>query len=151
MTQSLRRQVTSQVWLEAVPNNTTLAELDGHIKEGKGLLDTLFLLVFRVTETSRIEIGHTSFSPLPGCCGIVVSHGTYLTEQTRGSGLSEPFRKLKEQIARELGYSLMLATTDMANFPAVGNMFRSNYQMVDAFTNKRTGHLIGLGIKKLTN
>jgi len=96
-------------------------------------------------------IGQFSFSALPGCCGVVVSHNTrrtgYLYDQNRL--LSDRFRRIKEAFAEHLGYSVMIATTDMANLPAVGNMFKSNYKIVDTFNNKRTDHLIGIGIKKL--
>lgn len=115
----------------------------------KGFTEEALFEVFRVTPDSEILIGHTFFSPFPGCCGIVVSHGTYLTEKSRHSGLSDPFRKLKENIARECGYTCMVATTQMSNIPAVGNFFKSRYKFVQTFTNKRTGNLLGVGMKIL--
>lgn len=94
-------------------------------------------------------IGHFYFSPMPGCCGIIVSHHTYLNRDKRSSGFSEPFRNLKEELAKKLGYTRMIATTQMDNVPGVKNMFKSKYRIVDTFTNKRTGNLLGLGIKRL--
>lgn len=117
--------------------------------EEKGFEETLTFEIFRVSENSEILVGETSFSPFPGCCGIVVSHNTFLTERTRHSGLSNSFRKLKEHIARETGYTKMIATTQMSNIPAVGNFFKSRYRFVETFVNKRTNNLLGIGIKTL--
>lgn len=105
--------------------------------------------LFRCTVDTEFPIGSFSFTEMPGCCGIVVSHATYLTEQTRHSGLSDSFRGLKEALAKELGYSLMLATTIMTLPASVGNMIKSKYKIDNVFVNKRTGNNIGLGIKKL--
>jgi hypothetical protein len=116
----------------------------------KGFFHETSFDIFRVTADSEIKVGHTYMTPLPGCCGIVVSHCTSLTEMTRHSGLSNPFRELKEKIAKDMGYTMMLATTDMANIPAVGNFFKSKYKFVDTFINKRTNHLIGIGLKRLS-
>lgn len=133
------------VWLEA-----RCDQLDESAVElAKGLEKQANFQVYRVTATSEYKIGSTSLSPMPGCCGIVVSHFTYLTPDNRGKGLSNHFRNLKENLVKALGYGLMIATTDMANFPAVGNMFKSKYTMVESFVNPRTSHLIGVGVKKV--
>jgi hypothetical protein len=100
---------------------------------------------------SQWVLGDFSFAALPGCCGVVVSHDTVrrglLYEGNKY--FSDNFRRIKEAFAKHLGYSVMIATTDMANLPAVGNMFKSNYKIVDTFSNARTDHLIGIGIKRL--
>lgn len=128
--------------------NNAYLEAEGALGEdagAKGLHSPVLFKVYRVSTSSRIEIGCTSMAPLPGCCGVVVSFHTYLNALNRHTGLSEEFRKLKRTMAEELGYSLMICTADMSNIPAVGNMLKS-YKVVSTFTNKRTGHLIGLGI-----
>lgn len=140
----VKQEVANSVWLEArTPEDWPFNE--------KGLMDhhPQRFEVFRVTDHSEFNIGYTYFSPFPGCCGAVVSHHTYLNPDSRHSGLSEPFRKLKEKIAKEMGYPLMVATTDMENIPAVGNFFKSGYNIVQTWMNKRTGHLLALGIKKV--
>lgn len=133
------------VWLEA-----RCDQLDESAVElAKGLEKQANFQIYRVTATSEYLIGSTSMSPMPGCCGIVVSHFTKLTLENQGKGLSNPYRSLKENLAKALGYGLMIATTDMANFPAVGNMFKSKYNMIESFINPRTGHLVGVGVKKV--
>lgn len=116
-------------------------------EDGKGLDKQVNFKLYRVSKTSKHEIGSFSFSPMPGCCGVVVSHFTYLHKDMRGQGLSDAFRQLKEDLAKALGYSMMIATTQMENLPAVGNMMKSKYHMPVTFTNKRTNKLLGLGYK----
>ena len=127
------------------------ADTKFELEQEKGLddLGSVFFNIHRVTDHSDSFIGHTFFSAMPGCCGIVVSHGTYLTEYTRHTGLSQPFRDLKELIAKKLGYSAMIATTQLDNIPAVGNMLKSKYNIRHTFTNSRTGNLLGVGFKVL--
>ena len=119
------------------------------LTEQKGLDKTIRFKLFRVSNNSEHEIGGFSFSPMPGCCGVVVSHETFLTPDNRGTGLSDPFRELKHEFAVALGYSLMIMTTQMKNLPAVGNMMKSGYISPVTFTNKRTGNLIALGYKEI--
>jgi hypothetical protein len=115
----------------------------------KGSDITLRFNIYRVTDTSKIHIGGHCFTELPGCNSVVVSHGTYLTDKTKHSGLSNSFRNLKEKIARGLGYNLMIATCEMSNIPAVGNMFKSKYRLLDPFVSYKSKNLVTLGTKQL--
>ena len=100
---------------------------------------------------NNFEAGWFSFTALPGCCGVVVSHDTKRIGlfQDWNKKLSDDFRAIKEKFAKKLGYSMIIATTDMANIPAVGNMIKSGYTMNKPFTNKRTGNLLSVGVKAL--
>lgn len=135
------------VWLEArTADNEFYEDL---VKEQKGLRKETMFTLHRVTDYSEYQIGQFALAPMPGCCGIVVSCYTFLKEDNRGQGLSEPFRQLKHKLAKDLGYTVMIATTQTKNIPAVGNMIKSKYKIVDVFRNKRTGNDIGIGIKVL--
>ncbi len=140
-----KQSIDADLWLEA-RCETLEQEV---IENAKGLAREARFSIFMMSSHSEFLIGKTSLSPMPGCCGIVVSHYTELTPNNRGTSLSDPFRDLKSNLAKALGYTVMVATTDMSNFPAVGNMFKSKYKMVSSFINKRTNHLIGIGIKTL--
>jgi len=111
----------------------------------KGLFSTAHFQ-FKV---GKLLLGSFRMSPMPGCCGVVISHETHLAPAYRNTGYSDRFREIKEALAKHLGYSVMIATTQMHNLSAVGNMYKSKYNMVDTFNNKRTNNLIGIGIKKL--
>lgn len=104
---------------------------------------------FKVIGSYNNEIGHFSFSPMPGCCGIVVSHDTYLNPDVRRTFNSNAFRGLKEAFAKRLGYSRMIATTVMSDPASSGNMMKSGYRINDVFRNKRTSNDVGIGIKKI--
>jgi hypothetical protein len=107
----------------------------------------VFFKVDRVTGHSVIEIGGFAFHTFPWCGSVVISGGSYLTKETQHSGLSDPFRKLKENIARDLGFSMMVCTLDMANVPAIGNAMKSKYR-IETFKGTE-GNLLGFGTKKL--
>ena len=106
-------------------------------------------ITFSIFSNEDIPAGSFMFYPMPGCCGIVVSTGTYLHKQFRGGQLSRDFRVLKERIAKELGYSCMIATTKMDDIPARKNMEKGNYKFVEEFVNSRTGNRLGIGGKLL--
>lgn len=137
--------VNERVSLEAVSERDD----DYILEEHKELWQETRFDVFRVSENSRINIGQFRFSSLPGCPGIVVSHGTFLNKNTRGQGLSDDFRKLKERLAKELGYSVMIATVDLSNIPGVGNLMKSKYDICKTFRNGRSDHEVGFGWKVL--
>jgi len=127
--------------------------MEDHIEYQKGLYKetkfTFHSISNRQTPPEPVarQLGYFYFSPMPGCCGIVVSHNTFLNTDCRGSGVSDPFRKIKNELAKALGYTVMIATTQMHNLPGVGNMIKSKYKIPLTFTNKRTSNLIGLGYK----
>ena len=116
----------------------------------KGLDKRAYFKFQRVGSDGTVyDYGNFVFAPVEGCCGIVVSAYTFLNKSVRGTGYSDKFRDMKESLARQLGYSMMIATTQMKNIPAVSNMIKSKYNIVDTFTNKRTNNLLGLGMKRL--
>lgn len=116
---------------------------------GKGLHSTASFTLSKIVDGKPTPIGHFSLSPLPGCCGTVVSHDTYLISTERGGKLSEPFRKLKTALARHLGYSLMIATSRTDQPASIKNMTKSGYKIGGEFVNRRTGNPIALGLKVL--
>lgn len=124
----------------------------------KGLYDTLWCNVIRTKEEKpvldddafyKLIIGSFAFSPMPGCCGLVVSHGTWRDKRTIAefSKDSDMFRECKTALAKKLGYSAMIATTQMKEVASVLNMVKSGYHIERTFTNKRTSNLLGVGIK----
>lgn len=114
-----------------------------------------------IARTSEIDkqnvnsfcIGKFSFAPMYGCCGVVVS--AFSSRENRDRTLhvypieSEVFRWAKQEFAKALGYSAMIATAQMHNIPAVKNLFTSGYTLNKPFINKRTNNLLGFGFKQL--
>ena len=85
------------------------------------------------------ELGYFKLHPMPGCCGVVVSTDSFLELQERGT-FSKQFHYLKEYVAKELGYSLMLATTQTSNFPELIGAAKNGWKLHPAFINRRTNH-----------
>lgn len=90
-------------------------------------------------EKTEREIGFFCFSPMPGCCGVVVSTGSWLEVKERGSNIGEHFHQLKAFVAKQLGYSRMLATTQTKNFPELIGAAKHGWKLHEAFINTRTG------------
>lgn len=145
----------TDVWLEAEPSHNGHIipedEWQEYIQFGKGLdnIGCLKLTIYRKTDHSEFHIGHFFLSPMPGCCGIVVSHGAFLTPENRHSGLRHAFRTIKPAIAKLLGYPMMIATTVTHDIPAMGSFLRSKYNIVETFENSRTGNTVAIGVKKI--
>ena len=117
--------------------------------KSKGLEPRIDYL-FEVKTNAGTVIGNWYFSGLPGCCGVVVSHGLYLKEEYRGMKLSGPMQELREAVARKLGYSAMLATVVTNNFAEVISSAKHGWKLGPTFKNKeRTGNEIAFQIKLL--
>lgn len=117
---------------------------------GKGIEKSIKFTLHRISSgVSEYEIGHFSLAPMPGCCGMVVSTDSFLNKDSRHSGLSEPFRQLKHKLAKDLGYTVMIATSQTKDISALANMLKSKYEIVKVFRNKRTTNDVGIGIKIL--
>lgn len=136
---------TVHVWLEARSEE----DMQDLIPEQKGLFNSVNFTLWRVTKDSEYEIGRFTLAPMPGCCGIVVSAHTYLNPNDRHKGLSNSFRALKHKLAKDLGYTVMIATSQTKDIPAFGNMLKSKYNIVNVFRNKRTTNDVAIGIKVL--
>lgn len=149
MNEFVQEVTTGNYWVSLVAKTEPDVGLDEIIKNEKGLFKEERFTLFRRSANSEIEIGQFYLSPMPGCCGIVVVHGMYLNQKTRSRGLSDPVRKLKTDLCKALGYSQMIATTRMDVIPAVGNFFKSKYNIVKTFTNRRTNNLLAIGLKDI--
>jgi hypothetical protein len=141
-------QAPHEVWLEARCSDEQCHPETA--KEGKGLYQQADFTVFRKTDHSDIEIGRFSFATLPGCCGIVVSFYSSLNEVSRGTAMGPMFHHLKEKVARELGYSQMIATCDVTNFPEVIGASKNRWKILNPFKNRRTGNTIAYMLKNVS-
>lgn len=130
--------------VEGNSENFTLAE----IRE-KGLQKPTHFNFTRSNSGVIYHLGSFDFSTLEGCCGVVVSSNSHLEKNYRQSSASDNFRKIKELLANHLGYSLMMATIQTDNIPAMGNLFKSRYKVHETFKNRRTDNVIAIATKKV--
>jgi GNAT superfamily N-acetyltransferase len=85
-----------------------------------------------------------------GCCGILVSTDTFVETKHRGNGIAQEMMFLKEQLAKDFGYSLMLATVNMTGNPAECHILEKNgWQLGSSFINSRTKNKVGVYTKVL--
>ena len=112
----------------------------------KGLTKAVTFDVFFMEDVNKKPIGAFTFNPMPGCCGVVISTGSYLRNRICGG---RNFHRLKEFVARELGYSRMLATVETSNFPELIGAAKNGWKLHEAFNNKRTNHQITVMEKAL--
>lgn len=112
----------------------------------KGLTGPVTFKLSLYNDEDRVVNTNFTLAPLYGCCGVVVSTGSWNKEPSISSS---DFHKIKEQIARHLGYSLMLATTQLRNIPEVIGAGKNDWKFVHTFRNKRTDNDLGLMIKDL--
>ena len=84
------------------------------------------------------------------CCGILVSTDTFVTKGLQGNGYAQEMMKLKEALAKEFGYSLLLATVDINNNPAeVHILEKFGWSRDKEFINQRTKHTLGIFSKDI--
>lgn len=116
--------------------------------EKKGL-DEPALFQVNSTKSPNSLFGQFKLAPMPGCCGVVVSTESYIVPTYRGSAFSESFHAIKEHVAKQLGYSLMLATIQTRNIPEIVGASKAKWKIVHCFRNKRTTNDIGVALKEI--
>jgi hypothetical protein len=121
---------------------------DEDVIHEKGLQVTTRFEAFFDYEEGK-KIGHWYFAPMPGCCGVVVSHSLWLDQGFRGKGYSHPFQQLRELVARKLGYSCIISTILTNNFPEIISSANSGWRLYAPFRNKRTGNEVTFSIKHI--
>jgi GNAT superfamily N-acetyltransferase len=63
------------------------------------------------------QIGKFRLTPLPGCAKVGVSHHLEIYESFRGRGLGHKAQKARLDLAKSLGFRVLLATTRDTNAP----------------------------------
>ncbi len=94
--------------------------------------------------------GAYEFTTLPGCSQVVVSHGVFIYEECRGKGLSVYGAKERIHSAQEHGYDAMVCTVDMTNEPQLKTLAKTGWIKACEFKSRKTGHLVGIFTKVLS-
>ena len=81
-------------------------------------------------------------SSLPGCCGVLVSHESYVTQALQRRGLGLLMQEMKEFIAREYRVGKMIATVLQGNKAEETLLLKTGWRPGVAFRNRRTDNLI---------
>lgn len=81
---------------------------------------------------------------LPGCCGVCVSTGAYVFEPYRRKGVNILMNKLRQDLAREFGYTVLLCTDVDPNTPERHTLKTCGWHDILQFTNRRTGNVVNV-------
>ena len=85
------------------------------------------------------------------CCGILVSTQTFVIPEYALQGIAQQMMPLKEALAREFGYTMLLATVNVSGNPAeVHILEKFRWTRGTEFVNKRTGNTVAIFTKILT-
>jgi RimJ/RimL family protein N-acetyltransferase len=84
------------------------------------------------------EITMFKLIPMTGCCGIVVSTGSYINYNFRNKGLGKLFNKLRIVLAREMGYGQIYCTVTEENLHQIKILEKNGWIKNNSFKNPRT-------------
>lgn len=79
---------------------------------------------------------------LPSCCGVLVSHDTYVVDQWRGKGLAHLMHGMKDWLGGRLRIGKMIATVMDGNAAEEHILQKHGWVRGEPFTNHRTGRSI---------
>lgn len=94
------------------------------------------------TENWKSVVCSFQLKEMPGCCGILISHHTEVSPKYRNKGINSFLQGIKEKIARENGYTCLLATVTSDNLPQIHILSKYGWKPRDSFKNKRTGNTV---------
>lgn len=78
------------------------------------------------------------------CCGILVSTRTYVYSSAKDQGYAKEMMGLKIELAKEFGYSAMLATVVMKNEAEVHILEKFGWKCKETFVNTRSENELGI-------
>lgn len=91
-------------------------------------------------------VAEFTLTKFPGCCGILISTGTYVCYSFRNKGVGKLLNKLKQDISRGWGYSVLLCT-DIDDNPAQRKVLKDNgWEDIYQFVNNRTGNNVNISV-----
>lgn len=120
-----------------------IGELDlSYIKDEQGL----FMLI--KTRTDK-NISTFRLLQMPGCCGICISTQNFIFDEFRGRCLNNIFNKFRMNVARHLGYTILLCTDLHDNEPQKKTLVKNGWKDIYSFVNNRTGNLLNISVVQL--
>ena len=106
--------------------------------------------IFKIISNNTI-ISHFKLIQMIGCCGICVSTGVYVHNEYRNKGVNTILNNFRIDIAKELGYGLLLCTDVSNNTAEVKTLDKNGWKHIYNFKNPRTSNKINISIKELNN
>jgi GNAT superfamily N-acetyltransferase len=108
-----------------------------------------FLIELLWKDQGRNVAGFTLMEQ-PNCCGVLISTKTFVEKAYQKQGIAQGMMPLKEALAREYGYSCLVATVNVTGNPAEVHILNKNAWVQGAsFVNKRTKNTVAFFTKVL--
>ncbi len=98
---------------------------------------------------NNIVISSFELVPMINCCGILVSTRVLVDKDYRNLGLGTILNSLRIDIARNLGYGVLLCTDVISNTYQQKVLSRNGWKLTHEFINPRTKNRIGVHIINL--
>lgn len=83
---------------------------------------------------------------MPGCCGILISTGAYVYTRFRRMSINTILNKFRVNIARFMGYSVILCTDISTNIAEKKTLNKNEWNDILHFTNKRTKNPVDISV-----
>ena len=138
----LSQDIVIQYSVNGKNKNLTLEELM-YVK------DTFYGLKFEIIDLQGNLISTFRLLQMVGCCGICISTGTYVHPDFRGKGVNIILNNFRIDIAKHLGYGLLMCTDLKSNTPQMKTLDKNGWKHIHEFQNPRTGNILNITIKEL--
>ena len=138
----LSQDIVIQYSVNGKNKNLTLEELM-YVK------DTFYGLKFEIIDLQGNLISTFRLLQMVGCCGICISTGTYVHPDFRGKGVNIILNNFRIDIAKHLGYGLLMCTDLKSNTPQMKTLDKNGWKHIHEFKNPRTGNILNVTIKEL--
>ena len=138
----LSQDIVIQYSVNGKNKNLTLEELT-YVK------DTFYGLKFEIIDLQGNLISTFRLLQMVGCCGICISTGTYVNPEFRGKGVNSLLNNFRIDIAKHLGYGLLMCTDLKSNTPQMKTLDKNGWKHIHEFKNPRTGNILNVTIKEL--
>lgn len=95
------------------------------------------------------EIARFCLTEMPGCCGIIISHDTYIDTKYRNQGIGQYLMSVKEMIAKAFNYGEMTATVLSNNVVERHILEKNGWVLKNDFKNPKTNNDVLVYFKRL--
>lgn len=129
--------LTNDGWVELIENHLC------YIKNKEGGI----YIEFRINNKKLIS--RFKLVEFPGCCGICISTGVEVFQDYRNMGINIILNNFRIDIAKYLGFGLLLCTDISKNLHEVKTLNKNNWKHIYNFKNPRTLNNINISIKEL--
>jgi hypothetical protein len=94
------------------------------------------------TEYIRDQYGSGRLTQLPGCCGVVVSHNSFIYTKSKRQGHGDRLHKLRVSKAIDKKFGVMIATVLEDNHIEQKILINNDWFLVHTFKNPKTNRNI---------